>query len=572
MHHLSRTIVVFGLLIAAGLALALLHHLTDRRHASMLLVNGVVYTVNDRQPVAEAVAIANGKIAAVGTSEDLLARFQSAEVIDLKGRPVYPGFIDAHAHLEGLGAALMNLDLTGTTSPERVAALVAAAARDSVHGGWIRGRGWDQNRWPGKSFPARQTLDRVCPDVPVFLKRVDGHAAWVNTRVLTLAGITRDSPDPPGGRIIRDGKGEPTGVFVDHAVAVLEELLPPPSDAERTEAIRRAVALCASYGLTEVHDMGVDLHGIALYESMIAAGQFPFRVYAAIEGSSPGAWEHFRTSRPIIDGFEGRLTVRALKLYADGALGSRGAALFEQYADDPGNRGLTLTSRQELLTAATQALASGFQLCTHAIGDRANAIVLDVYAEALAAGRDKARDARFRVEHAQVLAPGDIMRFHALHVIPSMQPTHCTSDMPWAESRLGPVRIDGAYAWRSLLRQGNIIPAGSDAPVESPNPVWGFYAAVTRKDRDGRPAGGWHPGERMTREEALKAFTLWGAYAGFQEQVKGSIEPGKWADLVVLSDDIMRIDTEKIPEVQAEMTIIGGTIVFRTSTTGVASR
>ncbi len=572
MHHLSRTFVVFGLLIAAGLALALLLLHTERRSASMLLVHGVVYTVNDHQPLAEAVAIENGKIAAVGSSEELLARFSATEVIDLKGRPVYPGFIDAHAHLEGIGAALMNLDLTGTGSAAEAASLVSATARDSVHGGWIRGRGWDQNRWPGKSFPTRQTLDRACPDVPVFLKRVDGHAVWVNSRVLALAGITRSTPDPPGGRIIRDAKGDPTGVFVDQAVTLLEEILPPPSDAERTEAIRRAVAECVSYGLTEVHDMGVDLHGIALYESMIAAGKFPFRVYVAVEGSSPGAWDHFRKSPPVTAGFDGRLTIRALKLYADGALGSRGAALFEPYADDPGNRGLTLTSKKELLTAATQALESGFQLCTHAIGDRANAIVLDVYAEALAMHRDRAHDARFRVEHAQVLAPDDIQRFASLRVIPSMQPTHCTSDMPWAESRLGPVRINGAYAWRSLLRQGNIIPGGSDAPVESPNPVLGFYAAVTRQDRGGHPAGGWHPGERMSREEALKAFTLWAAYAGFQEHVKGSIEPGKWADLVVLSDDIMQIDAEKIPDVLAEMTMIGGTIVFRTSSPGVASR
>jgi hypothetical protein len=572
MPLLTRTFLIVGLLIGAGIVLALVFKLTERRSASMLLVNGVVYTVNDRQPLAEAVALDGGKIAAVGTSEDLLARFSASEIIDLKGRPVYPGFIDAHAHLEGLGAALMNLDLTGTRSAAEAAGLVAAAARDTVHGGWIRGRGWDQNRWPGKSFPTRQALDRVCPDVPVFLKRVDGHAAWVNSRVLTLAGITRATPDPPGGRIIRDERGNPTGVFVDNAVNALEAVLPPPSDAERTEAIRRGVAECISYGLTEVHDMGVDLRGIELYQSMIAAGQFPFRVYVAVEGSAPGAWDHVRQSPPVTAGFDGRLTVRALKLYADGALGSRGAALFEPYSDDPGNRGLTLTSRKELLTAATQALESGFQLCTHAIGDRANAIVLDVYDEAFAAQRNSARDARFRVEHAQVLAPKEIARFATLHVLPSMQPTHCTSDMPWAESRLGPVRVAGAYAWRSLLREGNTIPGGSDAPVESPNPLWGFYAAIARQDREGQPAGGWHSDQRMSRDEALKSFTIWGAYAGFQERVKGSIEPGKWADLVVLSDDIMRIEAEKIPDTMVEITIIGGSIVFRTASPGVASR
>jgi predicted amidohydrolase YtcJ len=318
--------------------------------------------------------------------------------------------------------------------------------------------------------------------------------------------------------------------------------------------------------------MGVDAGGVNIYRKMIAAGEFPFRVYVALEGSIPDLWDAFRKAGPVTSGYDGKLRVRALKMYADGALGSRGAALFESYADDPGNRGLTLTSRGELLRKATEALQSGFQLCTHAIGDRANGLVLDVYEEALKSAGGKHADPRFRVEHAQVLAPGEIARFHALGVLPMMQPTHCTSDMPWAEARLGPVRVQGAYAWRSLLDRGNIVPAGSDFPVESPNPLLGFYAAITRQDRDGQPAGGWHPEQKMTRDEALKAFTIWGAMAGFREAEKGSLEVGKLADLVVLEEDIMTIAPERIPAVSVTMTVVGGAIAYERPPSGAASR
>jgi predicted amidohydrolase YtcJ len=371
---------------------------------------------------------------------------------------------------------------------------------------------------------------------------------------------------------VKDAAGEPTGVFVDNAVALLESFLPAPSETERIEAIRRAVRECLSVGLTEVHDMGVDSGGINIYKKMIASGQFPFRVYAALEGSLPGLWDAYRKSGPITTGYEGKLRVRALKMYADGALGSRGAALFESYADDPGNRGLTLTSRGELLRVATEALESGFQLCTHAIGDRANSIVLDVYAEALMSGGRKGSDPRLRVEHAQVLAPADIPRFHALGVLPMMQPTHCTSDMPWAEARLGPVRVKGAYAWRSLLETGSIVPAGSDFPVEHPNPLFGFYSAITRQDQSGNPEGGWYPDQRMTRQEALKAFTIWGAKAAFREVEKGSIEIGKLADLVVLEEDIMQIPPDRIPGTRVAMTIVGGALAYERPASGVAAR
>jgi hypothetical protein len=404
-------------------------------------------------------------------------------------------------------------------------------------------------------------LDAAAKDIPVYLRRIDGHAVWVNTKALTIAGVSKSTRDPEGGRIVRDREGEPTGVFVDNAVALLDSVLPAPSLEERTTAIEAAIQVCIRLGLTEVHDMGVDLEGISIYKKLIESGKFAFRVYAAIDGVGP-TWEYYSRNGPEIGGDDARLTVRALKLYADGALGSRGAALIDPYSDDPTNRGLTLTSTDVLRRSATEALEKGFQLCIHAIGDRANSMTLKVYEEVLRSHAAKPGEARFRIEHAQVLEKDDIRKFHELGVIPVMQPAHCTSDMFWAIDRLGPRRILGAYAWRSLLSAGSIVPGGSDFPVESPNPLWGFYAAVTRQDHEGRPEGGWYPEQRMTREEALKSFTLWGAYAAFQETSKGTIEPGKLADIVILSNDIMKIDARDILSTTVEATMVGGSVVY----------
>ncbi|MFN0157842.1 MAG: amidohydrolase [Bacteroidota bacterium] len=554
--------VLLGLSVVAIVATCyFLFTYSPVQDATMLLINGMVYTANDAAPNAEAVAIRGDRIIGVGSTEEISQAFVSSSIIDLKGKALYPGFIDSHGHLENLGTVMMTLNLMGTSSIADIRSLVAERVRLSKPGEWVRGRGWDQNKWETKNFPMARDLDDVSGDVPVYLERVDGHAVWVNSKVLQIVGITKETKDPDGGKLLRDAAGNPTGVFVDNAIDLLKGALPSLTQEQRKEAIEKAVHECSKLGLTGIHDMGMDLDGISLCKSLIDSGHFPLRAYVAINGIGE-TWSHYLKSGPEIGFGNGRLTVRAIKLYADGALGSRGAALIEPYTDDPTNRGLTLTSEKNVDRVVREALEKGFQVCTHAIGDRANHIVLNVYEHAFNSLQNKEQDHRFRVEHAQVIAQDDIPRFAKLGVLPAMQPTHCTSDMYWAGDRLGAERIQGAYAWRSLMKHGSIIPAGSDFPFENPNPLWGFYAAITRQDHSGWPAEGWNPQERMTREEALKSFTIWSAYAAFEENVKGSIEAGKYADLVVLSDDIMKIEPPKILTTNVVLTILAGEVVY----------
>ncbi len=546
------------------LAAFLMYNRPRARHAHMLLINGVVYTMNDAQPLAQAIAIDGSTIVGVGTNDDIRRSFTADRILDLKGKPVYPGFTDAHAHMEGLGAFLVNLNLMETRSVEEIQRLVAERAAVVPAGTWIRGRAWDQNKWPRKEWPTHQMLDAVTIAHPVYLKRVDGHAAWVNKEALDIARITRDTPDPEGGKIVRDAHGEPTGVLIDNAVDLIEAVMPAPTESEMREAIEKAARECVKVGLTEVHDMGVELEILSIYKTLLAENKLPLRVYAVLAGVGP-AWHRYAAQGPEVAANNGKLTIRALKLYADGALGSRGAALIEPYTDDPTNRGLTLISADSLRKIAETALAKGFQVCVHAIGDRANHIVLNVFEDLFGKDPAKMKQARFRIEHAQVLDAADIPRFGRIGVIAAMQPTHCTSDMPWVEDRLGPERAKGAYVWRSLLESGAMIAGGSDFPVESPNPLYGFYAAITRQDHDGMPPGGWHPEQRMERFEALKAFTVWAAYAGFEENLRGSIEDGKLADIVVLSNDIMKCEPKAILSTSVEYTIVGGEIVYAAS-------
>jgi predicted amidohydrolase YtcJ len=403
----------------------------------------------------------------------------------------------------------------------------------------------------------------------VALVRIDGHAIWANSAALRLAAIDRRSPDPSGGRIERDGSGEPTGVLIDTAQELVRRVEPRPTAAQFEDAVRAAIAECLAVGLTGVHEMGADLDALAAYRRLLAAGAFPFRNYVALRGADPAAWDAALEQGPAWDP-GARVTVGAVKLMADGALGSRGAALHAPYCDDPANAGLLLLPPEEIETRVRAAAARGFQVCVHAIGDRANTLVLDAF-EAVIRGRPAAgggrlpavpgADSRHRVEHAQLLDARDVPRFTALGVLPSMQPTHCTSDMPWAPARLGPDRLVGAYAWRSLLATGTVIAGGSDFPVELPNPFHGIHAAVTRRPREG-PDPGWQPEQRMTRGEAVRAFTLWNAYAAHQESGLGSLEPGKWADLVVCSADVFTCGDSELPAIEPVLTLVGGEVVL----------
>ena len=531
--------------------------------ADLIVTARHIYTVDPDRPTVEALAVRGGLIAFAGSEREAMALSgPRTRMLRLGDATVIPGIVDAHLHLLGLGTALRTVDLTGTRSYATVVDRVVARARAATAGEWIMGRGWDQNAWPDTRFPTEEALSRAVPDHPVALRRVDGHALLANARALEAAGITAATPDPPGGRIVRNADGSPTGVLVDNAMALVERAVPPPSAEELRARIVAAVAEVNRWGLTGIHDPGVTDGTIALYHELARAGRFSLRDYVMVAGDSDDVASAFRRGpQQALD--DGHLWIRAIKLYADGAMGSRGAALLEDYSDDPGNRGLLVTDTNEIRRIAIEALRHGFQVCTHAIGDRGNRLTLDAYEAAL--DSVPVADHRFRIEHAQVLSRQDIPRFAALGVIPSMQTSHQTSDMYWIANRLGPTRVLGAYAWRSLLNTGVVIPNGTDAPVEAVNPMIRFHAAVTRQDADGWPAGGWFPAERMTRDEALRSLTIWPAYAAFMEQVAGSLTPGKYADFTVLDRDIMTAAPETILETQVVMTVLGGVPVYQRS-------
>lgn len=557
---MNRTLSI-TLFIIVAVATGIYIYLSTPREAGMLLINGRVYTFDSDMSVAQAVAIRGTRIVGVGSNEDLASRFKADTTVDLHGWTVMPGLVDGHAHMLGEGGKLQTLDLDNTKSPEEVVESVRVRAAGMQSGQWIIGRGWDQNRWAVESFPSHELLDRAAPNNPVLLRRVDGHALWINSLALNLAGVTEATADPAGGKIYRDQRGDPTGVLVDNAMDLIDKVVPPLTDSEIERRLRLALQECARLGLTQVHDMGVDLQTLRVYKRLIDGGECPVRIYAAIGWPGDG-WEAYLRQGPEKGYKDGMLTVRAVKIYMDGALGSRGAALFDEYSDDPGNRGLTIISEADIDTICRQALEHGFQVCTHAIGDRANELTLNAYERALRTLPANAPTPRWRVEHAQVLQESDIPRFKMLGILPSMQPTHATSDMPWAEARLGAKRVKGAYAWHSLLRTGTIIIGGSDFPVEHVNPLFGIYAAITRSDRNGYPEDGWYPEQRMSRNEAVRCFTSWAAYGAFQDNDKGTIEPGKWADLTVLSQDIMQVPAHDILTTEVEMTMVGGKIVY----------
>lgn len=532
---------------------------------SFVVANARVHTVDDARPEAHAFAVVDGRFAEVGTTDAVRRARPDLPVYDLGGATVVPGLIDAHGHLMGLAMATLSADLVGTTSKADVVRRLQAFAAANPAAPWVVGRGWDQNDWPAATdgshpFPTRADLDAAFPDRPVYLTRIDGHAAWANTAALRASGGL-DSlgrlADTDGGRQERDAQGVPTGVMVDSAMDLVGQHVPEPSGDDLDRALTAALEQTARLGLTGVHDMGVDSRTVDLYRRRIAAGTFPLRV-AAYVGGRGATFDRF-CNRPIL-GENGRLWLRGVKFYADGALGSRGAALLAPYTDAHDQRGLLFQDEPAWRRDFAAARACGYQSATHAIGDRAGRVVLDAYA---AVGR---RADRNRVEHAQVLTAPDLRRFARLGVIASMQPTHATSDLPWADQRLGPGRLAGAYAWQTVRRSGGRLALGSDFPVEHPDPLRGFYAAIVRRP-PGVPAAQpmpatWHLEQRLSRSQALRGFTLDAAYAGQMEAVVGSIAPGKLADFVVLSADPMAVSDEALKDLRVVTTVLGGTPIY----------
>ncbi len=556
-----RSPLALPLAIALAASLPLVTRPARAQAPDLIVTNARIYTVDQNRPVVDAMAIRDGRIVATGPSRLIGAmKGASTQVIDLEGRTVIPGMIDAHVHLVGLGQGLRTVDLRGSTSYGDVIARVVERARSTPPGQWILGRAWDQNDWADTRFPTHEQLSAAVPNHPVFLTRVDGHAALANAAAMKAAGLTAASKDPFGGQILRDARNAPTGVLIDRAMGLVAGSIPPMSAGELREAVVAATREMNRWGLTSVHDAGVGRNAIDAFEEVARAGDFSVRNYVMV-ANDDSTIAHYLRRGPQRGLYDGRLWIQAIKISADGALGSRGAALLEPYSDDPKTSGLSLIPPGRVKQVSLQALEKGFQVNVHAIGDRANRIVLDEFEQAL---RERpSADHRFRVEHAQIIHPDDIPRFAQLGVIPSMQASHQTSDMYWAGNRLGQQRLLGAYAWRSLLNSGVIIPNGSDLPVEKTNPLISFHASIARQDENNWPAGGWFPEQRMTREEALKSMTIWAAWSAFMEQEVGSLEPGKYADFVVLDQDIMQVPAELVLRTNVLSTWLGGKAVYR---------
>lgn len=525
-----------------------------------VLIAHRIHTMDAAQPQAHALAFdADGKILAVGEAGALLVRYPDARRLDVGDATVVPGMIDAHGHVAGLGMSLLQVNLDGTRSKAEILDRLRAFAAGLPAGAWLTGRGWDQNDWEERSFPTAADLDAAFPDRPVWLRRVDGHAGWANAAA--MRAVKRDlggNWQPEGGVIRRDAAGRPSGVFIDNAMGLVDAVVPAADAAAMERALTLGMQAAVAHGLTGVHDAGIPLEELRAYQRLADRGQLPLRIYAMADG------DHAALDWLCANGLyrhpSGRLQMRAVKLFADGALGSRGAALLQDYSDDPGNRGLLVTSPEAMAMATAKAHRCGVQVATHAIGDRGIRMTLDAYANAL--GDDRGRDHRWRIEHVQVLAPEDLPRLVQLHLVASMQPTHATSDMPWAEDRVGPQRIVWAYAWRKIRDAGIHLALGSDFPVESVDPRLGLYAAVTRSDASGQPAGGWYPDEKLTAFEALRGFTLEAAYAGFAENEVGSLAPGKRADFVVLAQDPLAVPDAELRTLTVKATYVDGKPVY----------
>ena len=515
----------------------------------VLYVNANIYTGDPEHPHATSMVVHEGRITFLDK------KVAAKTTIDLKGATVVPGFVDAHAHLGGLGRSLRRLNLVGTKTYDELLKRVEAWKKKLRAGAWIVGHGWNQEIWDTKTLPTHHRLSKITPDHPVFLLRIDGHAALANAKAMKIAGVNRNTKDPEGGDVIMGEDGEPTGIFIDTAEDRINRRAPGSSFEKIKRDLLAAQERCLQDGLVGVHDAGIGEAGIRAYQELVKEGKLKLRVYGMLSG---GRWaiDFMKKEKPTTGE---RFSLRCVKLYVDGALGSRGAWLIKPYTDKPKNDkgepnvGLNVTPLAELRAVSIAADENGYQVAIHAIGDRGNRESLKILKGMM----------RPRIEHAQVIAVKDIPLFKEYGVIASMQPTHATSDMNMAQKRVGAERIKGAYAWKTLLKQGTVIASGSDFPVESHKPLWGFFSAVARTDQDGKPKGGWYVNEAMTREQALRSFTWGSAYAAFEEETSGTLAPGMRADFVVLSKDIMKCEPGEILKTEVEMTVIGGEVVFQ---------
>ena len=564
-------------IIAGVIILLFLSFCSSHNHdIDTVFINGNIYRVSSEDN-CEALAVKNGKITAIGNTEYILSlKGPQTKVIDLKGKTMTPGLIDTHAHFLGIGYARLDLDLMHVTSYEELVALVEQKAKTLDPGVWILGRGWHQDKWDSISapivdgFPTHHKLSEVSPDHPVFLKHASGHAALANARAMTIAGVDSKTEFHEGGEVFKDQSGNPTGIFNETAQGLIGAYIPDNDPQREQLAFEESMQECLENGITSFHDAGVSMKTIDLYKRNLEEGKLKMRLYPMLSGSDGKLLEHYFKNGPEIGLGNDFLTIRSIKLYSDGALGSRGAWLLEPYSDMPGEEGHSTTPIEDIYQVCETALKQGFQVCTHAIGDRANREVLDQYEKAFTAVAGNSADHRFRIEHAQHLHPDDIPRFSDLGVIPAMQAIHMSSDRPWAIDRLGLKRIeDGAYVWQKLLQSGATVINGTDAPVEPVNPIDCFYASVTRKTLKGVPPGGYEPSQKMTRMQALSSYTLDAAYGAFEENLKGSIDEGKYADFTIYNQDMMTVPEDQILKTRVIMTVVDGEIVYNDNTLSV---
>ncbi|MEJ8803989.1 amidohydrolase [Pontibacter sp. H249] len=552
---MTRTLRTFAaaLLLGSATLSACTSAQTGAEQADLIVYNGTVYTVNDNFDTAEAFAVKDGKIIAVGTSDEIRGKYKATEELNAEGKAVYPGFIDAHAHFYRYGLALQSADLVGTESFKEVVQKVTEQRKKYPDTEWITGRGWDQNDWTVKEFPTKDTLDQLFPDVPVILTRVDGHAALVNQKALDLAGITPKTK-MVGGLVEVEG-GKMTGILIDNAIDMVSAKIPDADEVDKRQALKNAEANCFAVGLTSVDDAGLDKSTVDLMDDMHKKGEMQMRVYAMLNPSKENQDYYFKNGTYKTD----RLNVRSFKIYSDGALGSRGANLIKPYADKHNHYGFLLASEQEFRDLAKLMNQHGFQMNTHAIGDSANRLLLDIYGEVLGGKNDK----RWRIEHSQIINPADMDKFGQYSIIPSVQPTHATSDMYWAGDRLGKERIKHAYPFKQLLQQNGYIPLGTDFPVEDINPFYTFHSAVARQDAKNWPSAGFQMENALSREEALRGMTIWAAKSNFEENEKGSIEAGKFADFILVDKDLMKVKPEEMRGLQVLYTYLNGKQVYK---------